>query len=55
MKGLSYYFINMMNQSDYQAQQEYAHADEQTRKLIDESAGELGQMIKDENNEKQSV
>ena len=51
MKELSYYFINMMNQSNCQAQQEYADADEQTRKLIDESAEELGQMIKDENNE----
>ena len=55
MNGLSYYFINLMNQSAYQAKQEYAHADGQTRKLIDESAEELGQMIKDENDGEQAV
>ncbi len=45
MSALAHYLINIINQSDLQAQQEYEHSSPQEQKLVDESAEELGALI----------
>ncbi len=49
MSALSYYLIDIINKSDYEAEMEYIHGSDSNREMIDESAEELRMMIQAEN------